>query len=69
LYLCGARDPCDTIRASMFLSVLLLVFSHRKKCSFPLFLCHTSTYIHGRSKLAATVMKTESEADVIFLSK
>jgi len=51
----------------MFLSVLLLVFLHRKKHGLPLFLWHASTYMHGSSKLAATDVKTEIRVDVIFL--
>jgi hypothetical protein len=57
LYLFGASDPYDDIRASMFSCMLLLVFLHRKNLSFRL--CHTNTYIHGRNKLAATEIETE----------
>jgi len=67
LYLFGASDPCNNIRASMFSSVVLLVFLHRKNLSFCL--CHTNTYIHGRSKLAATEIETEIKVDVIFFSQ
>jgi hypothetical protein len=48
----------------MFFSVVLLVLLDRKKFR----LRHASTYIHGRSKLAATKIETEIKVDVMMLA-
>jgi len=59
LYLFGARDPYDSIRASAFLSLVLLVFLARKNHRFFTLLFHINMQIHRTSKLAAAVVEPE----------
>lgn len=59
LYLFGARDPYDSIKASVFLSLaLLLVFLARRNQRFFTLLFHSNKQmIHKTSKLAAAVVE------------